>query len=134
MLKTLAVTAMAISLMITLSLIGVVHAASALANASSATDYPRLATVLFQLSQAANPARFASEHRLQYMLQGWVRVVIELQNVQAMQDANYHLAISAQYGNWIQTWAPLSELLRLAQDPNVIWILPIFRPSEAQKI
>jgi hypothetical protein len=133
MLKTFAVTAVAIGLVVTLGLIGVVQRATALDSVVSAADFPKLATVLFQLSQAADPAEFAEGTNLEYA-QGWVQVIIELQKAEAVLDGNYHLAITAESGNFIRTFVPVSELLRLALDSNVLLILPIYKPSEAQKI
>jgi hypothetical protein len=59
--KNLAVTTVAIGLAITIGLIGVGHKASAQATSGSAIDYPKLAVVLSQLSQAPDPVQFANE-------------------------------------------------------------------------
>jgi hypothetical protein len=123
MFKTLAVTAVSIGLMATLSAIGA-------AQVASAADYPKLASVLFQLTQATDPAQFAIENHLQFA-RGRVQAAIELQNVQAGLDAGYHLTITAQTGNRIVTRVPVFELLRLALDSNVSLIRPIFKGDEA---
>jgi hypothetical protein len=58
-------------------------------------------------------------------------VIIELQKPGIVLDANYQLTITKQQGNEIQAGLPVSKLLRLAQDSNVLFILPLYKGGEA---
>lgn len=82
----------------------------------SASDYPKLDLVLFQLTQATDPARFATEHHLNYT-QGRVEVSIELQG-DAL-PSGYHLEIISQSKDRVAAWVLLQELLLLAKEQNV---------------
>jgi hypothetical protein len=86
----------------------------------SAKDYPKLASVLFQLTQANDPEQFAAQHpdALQYE-QGRVLVTVELQSGQTALPSGYNFEITSQFQNRFDVLVPVSELLRLAQEPQV---------------
>lgn len=94
----------------------------------SPDDYPTLASILFQLTQADDPAKFATQHELRYT-EGRVQVTIQLESGQTALPSGYSLEITSQYENLYDLMVPVSELLRLAQEPQVRSIRTPLKPQ-----
>lgn len=90
-------------------------------------DYPKLASLLFQLTQADDPEQFATEHELRYA-QGRVQVTVELQSGQTTLPSGYNFEITSQFQNKFDVLVAVSELLRLAQEPQIRAIRPPLKP------
>ena len=90
-------------------------------------DYPKLKGSLFQLTQAEDPAEFAAQHELSFA-QGRVQVTVELQSGQTALPSGYNFEITSQFQNRFDVLVPVSELLRLAQEPQVRSIRPPLKP------
>jgi hypothetical protein len=93
----------------------------------SPDDYPKLANILFQLTQADDPGQFATEHELSYA-QGRVQVTIDLEKGQTALPSGYNLEITSQFQNKYDVLIPISELLKLAQEPQIRTIRPPLKP------
>jgi len=94
---------------------------------SSPSDYPKLASSLFQLTQAADPAAFADQHGLDYS-DGEVQVMIELSGGQSALPGGYNIEVISQYQNRIDALVPLKELLQLAKESQIKAIRPPLKP------
>lgn len=81
-------------------------------------DYPKLASVLFQLTQADDPEEFSTQHDLAYQ-QGRVQVMLELQSGQNTLPTGYNLEVTSQYQNRFDVLVPVAELLRLAKELQI---------------
>ena len=95
----------------------------------SPEDYPKLTSVLFQLTQANDPTQFAAQHpdELHYD-QGRVQVTVQLQSGQTTLPNGYNFEITSQFQNRFDVLVPVSELLRLAQEPQIRSIRPPLKP------
>ncbi len=88
---------------------------------------PNLESRLYRLTTADDPAAYAAGSGLQYS-EGRVRVVIEFQGPNDSLPAGYDVAVEARQGNLVQARAPVQDLCRISNEPNVRFVRAPIEP------
>lgn len=97
--------------------------APAIPTANKPTDCPRLASSLYQIAQAPDPAGQARQAGLR-VERGKIQVVLIVSGDDVQLDPSFGVEVGSRAGQQIQALAPLDQLCALARADGVLAIRP----------
>ena len=95
------------------------------------SQFPKLSSVLNELSQSEHPADFAESRDLHFA-DGKVRVIIELADPSAQIPERFKIVTEGHYSNLLQGMVSIEQLGELSNEPYINFIRAPLKPQPAQ--
>ena len=93
--------------------------------------YPKLSSLLYELSRSKHPADFAKSRGLVFS-DGKVRVIIELADTSARISERFKIVTEGGYGNLLQAMVLIEQLGELSNESHINFVRAPLKPHPAQ--